>query len=40
MLKTLKDGSECAIYIKCDGNRCPCCKYQFRNKRRNINKVH
>jgi hypothetical protein len=32
--QNFKRCSECAIYLKCDGNRCPCCKYPLRNKRR------
>ena len=32
--QNFKRCSECDIYIKYDGNRCPCCKYPLRNKRR------
>ena len=32
--QNFKRCTECAIYIKYDGNRCPCCKYPLRTKRR------
>jgi hypothetical protein len=32
--QNFKRCSECDIYIKYDGNRCPCCNYPLRNKRR------
>ena len=37
--QNFKRCSECDIYIKYDGNRCPCCKYPLRNKRRSTNKL-
>ncbi|HET7643622.1 MAG TPA: hypothetical protein VFK40_08950 [Nitrososphaeraceae archaeon] len=37
--QNFKRCTECAIYIKYDGNRCPCCKYPLRNKRRSTAKV-
>ena len=37
--QNFKRCTECAIYIKYDGNRCPCCKYPLRNKRRSTNKL-
>ena len=33
--QNFKRCSECDIYIKYDGNRCPCCKCPLRNKRSN-----
>jgi len=29
--------SVCAIYIKWDGNSCPCCNFSLRTKPRNTN---
>ena len=37
--QNFKRCTECAIYIKYDGNRCPCCKYPLRNKRRSTSKL-
>ena len=31
--------SECDIYIKFAGPRCPCCRYPLRSKKRNYTKV-